>query len=167
MTENMKTNGQTHGGLGGHETVNESLFGYTDASVIESACPNARLLPERILRRIARERLNLIDQGRMILHDDIAVVLDSDIVGLIDNSELGLEPTAIRPHFWILIRKLSDREQGVWDTARRRRELWRRLFHGMVDEWLLKRRLAGHPVMDRGDGRVDPQRNSDRAIQRR
>ncbi|MEI7924181.1 MAG: hypothetical protein WCJ40_19910 [Planctomycetota bacterium] len=143
MTENMKTNGQTHGRLGGHETVNESLFGYTDASVIESACPNARLLPERILRRIARERLNLIDQGRMILHDDIAVVLDSDIVGLIDNSELGLEPTAIRPHFWILIRKLSDREQGVWDTARRRRELWRRLFHGMVDEWLLKRRLAG------------------------
>ena len=130
-------------GLEGHDTVNEPLFGYTDAAVIESICSNARLLPERILRRIARERLKMIDQGRLILHDDIAVVADSDLIGLIDDSELSLDPHKERPHFWILIRNLSDREQGVWDTARRRRELWRRLFHGMVDEWLLKRRLAG------------------------
>ena len=123
--------------------VNDPIFGYSDASVIASVCDHARLLPERILRRLARERSTLIDQGRLILHDDIAVVQDTDLAGLIADDELGLQKGDARPHIWILIRNLSEREQGVWDDARRRRELWRRLFHGLVDEWLLKRRLTG------------------------
>lgn len=123
--------------------LTQSIFGYDDASLIASVCSDARLVPERILRRIARERHSMIDQGRIILHDDLAVIPDSLLIGLIDNDELAMNPGDRRPDMWILLNEFSNREQSHWSDSRRRRELWRRLFHGMIDQSLLNRRISG------------------------
>lgn len=120
-----------------------SLFGYTDGAVVRSACPDARIVPERILRRLARERLTAIDEGRMILHDDLAVVPDELLEGVIDDDELGVTPECSRPEVWILLSAAATQRRDDGDDTRQRRDLWRRLFHGMVDQWLLKRRTSG------------------------
>lgn len=121
----------------------EPLFGYTDAAVVRSAQSDARVVPDRILRRIARERMGAIDEGRLILHDDLAVVPDDLLVGLIDDDELDISGGESRPAVWILLSVEGKRATAEWDEARKRRELWRRLFHGIVDQWLLKRRTSG------------------------
>ncbi len=118
-------------------------LGYTDESVVRSACPHARIVPERLLRRLARERLTAIDEGRMILHDDLAVVPDELLQGLIDDDELDLMGESVRPAVWILMTGSTGLSRDEAEEPHRRRILWRRLFHGMVDEWLLKRRTSG------------------------
>lgn len=119
-----------------------SFFGYTDEDVVRKACPDARIVPERILRRLARERMTAIDEGRMILHDDLAIVPDSLLEGVIDDDELDITSETGRPSCWILLSRIPPRSDAD-DEPRRRRELWRRLFHGMVDRWLFDRRTSG------------------------
>lgn len=121
-----------------------AVFGYTDNSLVINVCPYARVVPERILRRISRERHNQIEDGRVILHDHLAVIMDEDLLGLIDDDELEISPHQPRPHCWILLRRLSERETENWSLGRQRRELWRRLFHGQVDHSLLSKRIMGH-----------------------
>lgn len=120
-----------------------AVFGYTDNSLVINVCPYARVVPERILRRISRERHSLVEEGRVILHEHLAVIMDEDLVGLIDDDELEILPHQPRPHCWILLRRLSERETENWSLARQRRELWRRLFHAQVDHSLLSKRVMG------------------------
>ena len=119
------------------------IFGYGDESLVVSVCPYARVVPERILRRISRERHSLVEAGRVILHDQLAVITDEDVLGLIDDDELHIDPLNPRPHCWILLRKFHEREIENLSVGERRRELWRRLFHGQIDHSLLSRRLMG------------------------
>lgn len=105
-------------------------------TVLHEACAEAYLVEPRVIRRIIRELHGFARLSGRIPHTEVFVANDADVRQLAHPDELGLvdfSDLAERP---ILVAQLEEFELEQQTTQDVLLNLWKRLFHGIIDREL-------------------------------
>ncbi len=99
--------------------------------------PGAYLVEPRVIRRVIRELYGFVKLSPAIPHTESQVVAATDVRHLVHPDELGLENFQNLPPQCILICQPEEGELEHWPVQELLQQVWRRLFHAVIDRQLL------------------------------
>ncbi|MFM8725334.1 MAG: hypothetical protein ACKON9_09415, partial [Planctomycetaceae bacterium] len=109
---------------------------------LQLAEPSAFLAEPRVIRRVIRERHGFVKLSTAIPHTDSQIVPASELRELVHPDELGLADFLSLPETCLLISQPAEDELQHWPIQELLQQVWRRLFHAVVDREL-QQKLSG------------------------
>jgi hypothetical protein len=113
----------------------------------------AILTPQRILRRVIKEHLQIRTLGLRVPHRKTYVIGREDLLAIVDLSELDLSAAEELPETVLLIARPAPDALALLTTQEALSRYWRLLFHARIHQ-ALEQRVA--------DGRLDASKVADR-----
>ena len=99
--------------------------------------PGAFLVESRVIRRVIRELHGFVKLSPSIPHTESQVVAAAHLRQLVHPDELGLDTFQNLPAQCILICQPEEGELEHWPVQELLQQVWRRLFHAVIDRDLL------------------------------
>ncbi|MFO0974964.1 MAG: hypothetical protein U0996_01130 [Planctomycetaceae bacterium] len=106
---------------------------------LTQAEPGAFLVAPRVIRRVIRERYGFAKLSASIPHTESQIVQSSDLRHLVHADELGLATLQSLPDVCILITQPEEGELEHWPIQELLQQVWRRLFHALIDRQLTQK----------------------------
>lgn len=99
----------------------------------------AYLVEPRVIRRVIRELYGFVKLSVSVPHPHSQIVSRSDVMHLVHPDELGLQTFTDLPERCLLICQPEEAELEHWPLQELLQQVWRRLFHAVVDLQLTQR----------------------------
>ena len=112
---------------------------------LSDAEPSAFLVEARVIRRIIRERHGVTNLALALPHTQCQVVPCLDVLKLAHPDELGLKSFQSLPEECLLICQPEGGELDHWPLPELKQQVWRRLFHAILDRELQRVNLQSYP----------------------
>jgi len=112
---------------------------------LSAAEPSAFLVEARVIRRIIRERFGVTNLSLALPHTQCQVVHRNDVLKLAHPDELGLKSFQSLPEECLLICQPEGGELDHWPLPELKQQVWRRLFHALMDRDFQRSSSETHP----------------------
>ncbi len=109
---------------------------------LQLAEPSAFLVEPRVIRRVIRERHGFVKLSTAIPHTESQIVPSVELRELAHPDELGLADFLQLPEICLLISQPAEDELQHWPVQELLQQVWRRLFHAVLDREL-QRKFCG------------------------
>lgn len=106
---------------------------------LSRADASAYLVESRVIRRVIREQFGFAKLSASIPHTESQVVAAVDVRHLTHPDELGLTTFSNLPDKCLLISQPEEGELEHWPMQELLQQVWRRLFHAVIDRELMQK----------------------------